>query len=154
MKSFQVPRNVRTPSVTRIGRQSGRTIDRKIRSSPAPSIRAASRSSSGTEEANCRTRKIPKMLAIPGRITPGEGVDEPHRPQEEEDREHRNLPRDHHRREEPREEAPAPREAELCKRVPGRGVHDDREERRAEARIELFTKLRPRSSLTKSSRYW
>ena len=50
MKSFHVARNVKTASVTRIGRSSGSTIDQKMRNSLAPSMRAASSSSSGIDE--------------------------------------------------------------------------------------------------------
>ena len=69
-KSFHVPRKVKMASVTRMGRQSGRMISAKMRTSLAPSMRAASSSSSGMERAYWRTRKMPKMVAMPGRITP------------------------------------------------------------------------------------
>ena len=70
MKSFQVPRSVNTPSVTMIGFSTGTTIERKMRNSLAPSMRAASSRSSGIDSAYCRTRKMPKMLASAGTITP------------------------------------------------------------------------------------
>ena len=70
MKSFHVPSSVNTASVTMIGFRTGTMIERKMRNSLAPSIRAASMSSSGIDCAYCRTRKMPKMLAIPGTITP------------------------------------------------------------------------------------
>ena len=41
-----------------------------MRSSPAPSMRAASSTLSGMERAYWRTRKMPKTLARPGTITP------------------------------------------------------------------------------------
>ena len=41
-----------------------------MRDSLAPSMRAASSSSSGIARAYWRTRKMPKMVAMPGRITP------------------------------------------------------------------------------------
>ncbi len=41
-----------------------------MRISPAPSMRAASSSSSGTERAYWRIRKMPKMLASEGMTTP------------------------------------------------------------------------------------
>ena len=47
MKSFHVPIVWNTTTVVRIGRISGITIDQKMRSGPAPSMRAASISSNG-----------------------------------------------------------------------------------------------------------
>ncbi len=47
MKSFQTHMVWKTPTVTRIGRISGRTTDQYTRNAPAPSIRAASKSSVG-----------------------------------------------------------------------------------------------------------
>ena len=56
MKSFQAARKVNTVSVIMIGLSRGSTIRTKMRHSPAPSMRAASSSSSGTLRANSRTR--------------------------------------------------------------------------------------------------
>ena len=70
MKSFQVPSDVNTASVTTIGFSTGTITERKIRNSFAPSIRAASSRSSGIDSAYWRTTKIPKMPAMAGTITP------------------------------------------------------------------------------------
>ncbi len=51
------------------GLDSGSTMRRKILRLPAPSIRAASSSSSGTESMNCRARKIPSAVDADGRMT-------------------------------------------------------------------------------------
>ena len=47
-KSFHVVRNVSIPSTAIAGRTAGTTTDQKIRNGLAPSIQAASISSSGT----------------------------------------------------------------------------------------------------------
>ncbi|MNL82402.1 hypothetical protein D3C87_2097760 [compost metagenome] len=47
----------------------GRIIREKIRKWPAPSIKAASEISYGTERKNWRIMKTPKMVNIPGRIS-------------------------------------------------------------------------------------
>ena len=70
MKSFHMLRNMNVAYVARIGLKSGIATVQKIRNSPAPSIRAASSSSSGTPRAYWRTMKIPKMGARPGIIAP------------------------------------------------------------------------------------
>ena len=70
MKSFQLPRKLKIASVTRMGLSAGNTICQKMRNSLAPSMRAASSSSSGSVRAYCRTRKMPKMPAMPGTIAP------------------------------------------------------------------------------------
>ena len=49
---------------------SGSRMLRKKRSGEAPSIRAASHSSSGTVRKNCRNRKVAVAEAISGRISP------------------------------------------------------------------------------------
>ncbi len=53
-----------------IGLHSGTTMRMKILVSPAPSMRAASISSSGIATMNWRTMKMPKASAARGRITP------------------------------------------------------------------------------------
>ena len=58
------------PSVARTGRISGSTIAVKIRHSEAPSISAASNSSSGNWLMNCRIRKTACELASVGTISP------------------------------------------------------------------------------------
>ncbi len=70
MKSFQALRKVKAARVTRMGRMTGSATSRKMANSPAPSMRAASSSSSGTPSAYCRTRKMPNTLARYGTITP------------------------------------------------------------------------------------
>src|SRR5690606_8494072 len=70
MKSFQAARKVNTASVSSTGRRSGRTTCTKIRSSPTPSMRAASISASGIERAYWRTRKIPNTPARACSTTP------------------------------------------------------------------------------------
>ena len=56
MKSFQQPMKAITARVTMMGFKSGNTTFTKMRHSPAPSMRAASRSSSGIDRAYSRTR--------------------------------------------------------------------------------------------------
>ncbi len=68
-KLFQDVRNVRMPSVARGGPHSGITIRAKIRSSPAPSMRAASSSASGMPRMNCRMRNTPSGAVMNGRIS-------------------------------------------------------------------------------------
>ena len=51
-------------------RERGRRIDPKNRSGPAPSIRAASRSSSGTVRKNWRKRNVAVAEAIRGMVRP------------------------------------------------------------------------------------
>ncbi len=62
---------MRIPSVASAGPHIGITTERKIRSSPAPSTRAAWISSSGRPEMNCRIRKTPNGPARKGRNMPG-----------------------------------------------------------------------------------
>src|SRR5215213_2059681 len=68
-KSFQDERKTKIASEARAGRITGSTMREKMPNSPAPSTRAASRSSSGTERQYCRIQKMPKALAIPGMIS-------------------------------------------------------------------------------------
>ncbi|EKD83911.1 MAG: hypothetical protein ACD_39C00375G0001, partial [uncultured bacterium] len=68
--SFQAPIKLKIARVARIGRHSGSMIEKKMRNSLQPSIRAASRISSGMSRMNWRSMKIPKTLAIPGTISP------------------------------------------------------------------------------------
>src|SRR5215213_629554 len=68
-KSFQDERKTKMASEARAGRITGSTIREKIPNSPAPSTRAASRSSSGSEKQYCRIQKMPKALAMPGTIS-------------------------------------------------------------------------------------
>ena len=49
---------------------SGSTTFQKIRNSLAPSMRAASSSSSGIDSMYWRSRKMPKALTMPGVIRP------------------------------------------------------------------------------------
>ena len=57
-------------SVAIPGAASGKTIERRIRHSDAPSMRADSRISSGIDFRNWRIRKIPKTWMAPGAISP------------------------------------------------------------------------------------
>ena len=50
--------------------ESGRRIVKKKRMGPAPSMRAASVSSSGTVRKNCRKRKVAVAEAMTGRMRP------------------------------------------------------------------------------------
>jgi hypothetical protein len=68
-KSFQVHRNVITASVARAGPESGRMILNSTPSRDAPSILAASSSSTGRVRKNCRSRKMPKAPARFGTIS-------------------------------------------------------------------------------------
>ena len=70
-KLFHEVRKVSTPSVATAGPHSGRITEKKIRSSPAPSMRAAWISSSGRDRMNWRIRKTPNGPARNGRIIPG-----------------------------------------------------------------------------------
>ena len=69
-KLFHDVRNVRIPSVASAGPQSGRITEKKIRSSPAPSMRAASMKSFGTVSKNCFIRKVPNAVIMPGNMMP------------------------------------------------------------------------------------
>ncbi len=68
-KLFQEPRKRKMPSAASTGRMTGTTIPNSTRSSPAPSTRAASRSSSGMALRDCRIRKIANGTHRPGRIS-------------------------------------------------------------------------------------
>lgn len=57
-------------SIASIVRDSGTRMSRKKRNGPAPSIRAASNSSFGTDLKNCREKKVPVAEAMSGRIRP------------------------------------------------------------------------------------
>ena len=70
-KLFQLPRNVRIVSVATAGPHSGMITRRKMRHSLAPSMRAASISSSGRLSMNCRIRNTPSGVIRNGRISPG-----------------------------------------------------------------------------------
>ncbi|ANZ40332.1 hypothetical protein BBK82_34200 [Lentzea guizhouensis] len=70
-KLFQLPRNVRMPSVASAGPHSGRMILAKIRTSLAPSTRPASSSSPGSPAMNCRIRNTPNGETRNGRISAG-----------------------------------------------------------------------------------
>ncbi len=70
-KSFHVHMNVITPSVASAGAESGRTIRVRTPSRDAPSMRAASSSSTGSVRKNCRIMKMPKPVARLGRIRAG-----------------------------------------------------------------------------------
>ncbi len=67
------PKMPMTPSA---GRHSGSTTDQKIRSSPAPSIRAASSSSSGISFMNSVITRIEKRPRADRHDHAGEGADE------------------------------------------------------------------------------
>ena len=62
--------NVKIAVAASAGPHSGSTTFQKILNSQAPSIRAASSSSSGIDIMYCRSRKIPNALTAPGRISP------------------------------------------------------------------------------------
>ncbi|MCY1241131.1 hypothetical protein D9M72_540180 [compost metagenome] len=70
-KLFQDPRKVRMPRVASGGPHRGMTIRRNVRSSPAPSIRAASIRESGMPMMNWRMRNTPIGAARNGRISAG-----------------------------------------------------------------------------------
>ena len=99
MKSFQLPRKRedRQRHEDRLAAAAARSWQ-KIRNSPAPSMRAASSSSSGIVRAYWRTRKMPKMLAMRRHDHAGVGVDQAHLLEQQEQRHHRHLRRDHQRR--------------------------------------------------------
>ena len=67
--AFQLLMKVRIISVIQAGRIIGRTILKKEYFSPAPSIRAASSTSSGMAEMNWPIRNTPKEVLISGRIS-------------------------------------------------------------------------------------
>src|SRR6266852_7155511 len=50
--------------------ESGRTTSQKKRIGPAPSMRAASASSSGTVKKNCRNKKVAVAEAMSGSVSP------------------------------------------------------------------------------------
>lgn len=70
MKSFHEPMKVKMVKVTSTGLSIGSTIWKKMRISLAPSMRAASISSSGMLRAYWRTRKMPNTVASAGTTTP------------------------------------------------------------------------------------
>ena len=69
-KSFHAPIKLKTVSVAIIGRHSGSMMRQKIANSEKPSMRAASRISSGISIMNWRIMKIAKTAAEPGRTSP------------------------------------------------------------------------------------
>ena len=69
-KLFHWNRNVRIASVASAGPVSGSTMRVKIRTSLAPSIRAASMSESGMSAMNWRIRNTPSGVTKKGRIRP------------------------------------------------------------------------------------
>ena len=69
-KSSHAPWKVKIALAARAGVHSGSTTLQKIRNSLAPSIRAASSSSSGMDSMYWRSRKMPKALTTPGMIRP------------------------------------------------------------------------------------
>ena len=73
MKSDQAHRKVNSDTVTTALRLTGRTIDRKVRHGPAPSIFAADISSSGMPAMNAVKMSTPNGTAIveSARIRPG-----------------------------------------------------------------------------------
>src|SRR5262249_35311186 len=67
---FQPKMNKMTNSAAMFVRDRGARMDQKNRSAPAPSIRAASASSSGTVRKNCRNRNVAVADAISGMLSP------------------------------------------------------------------------------------
>ncbi len=59
-----------TNSAAMLVLESGSTTSQKKRIGPAPSMRAASASSSGTVRKNCRNRKVAVAEAIRGSVSP------------------------------------------------------------------------------------
>ena len=66
----QVSRQVKMARVNTAGQMSGTTIRKYVPSSPAPSIRAASTSESGSPSMNWRIKKTPKASATAGMTSP------------------------------------------------------------------------------------
>ena len=62
--------NVSSDAVSRAGRTSGSAIDHRMRSSLAPSRRAAAKSSSGSARKNCRKMNTAVELIANGTIIP------------------------------------------------------------------------------------
>ena len=98
---------------------SGTRIVKKKRIGPAPSMRAASASSSGTVMKNWRNRKVAVADAISGMISPGNVLSSPRSDMTCVGRRDAHLDRQHQRDEDHPEEEVAQREAEV----------DDRERR-------------------------
>ena len=67
-KLFQVPVKTTMARVVRAGPIKGSMICARMRAGPAPSMRAASSSSSGMVSRYWRSRKTPKMLVSEGRM--------------------------------------------------------------------------------------
>ena len=78
-KAFQSPMKLKIASVASAGLTSGKVILKNIPNSDIPSIRAASRRSSGTDSINCRIRKTPNALIIPGNMMPQYESNQPKR---------------------------------------------------------------------------
>ena len=97
-----------------------RTTSQKKRIGPAPSMRAASASSSGIVRKNCRNRNVAVAEAISGSVRPGVGVEHAQVGDDLVGRQDAHLDRQHQRDEDHPEEELAQRKAEV----------DDRERRR------------------------
>ena len=68
--SFHGPMKVISPAVRTAGRTSGSATDQRMRSSFAPSRRAAANRSSGSCRKNCRNMNTAVELIANGRIMP------------------------------------------------------------------------------------
>ena len=68
-KLLQYEMKVNTASTANAGAEMGTMMLRRIRKCPAPSILAASSSSSGMVRKNCRNKKVPKAVNAQGRIS-------------------------------------------------------------------------------------
>ena len=68
--AVQLPRKVKIASADSAGVTSGIATFHQIANSFSPSMRAASRKSSGTVSKNCFIRKTPKAVIMPGNMMP------------------------------------------------------------------------------------
>ena len=70
MNAVQLPRKMKIASAEIAGVTSGTATFHQMANSFSPSMRAASRKSSGTVSKNCFIRNVPKAVIMPGNMIP------------------------------------------------------------------------------------
>ena len=131
-KSFQRQITEKIATTASAGRHSGSTMRRKIRHSPAPSMRAASISSSGSVSMYWRSRNTPVGVAAGGMIRPHRLFVMPRSRHHLVDRQQDHLQRDHDRRQRQQEQHVAAAEVVLGERERGHRVDRQRQQRRGD----------------------
>src|SRR5437762_6389503 len=74
---FHDPVKLKIASADNAGRHIGSMIVQKIGGSLAPSMRAASMYSLGSDRKNCRIKNVPNVVASPGTISPAYVLTQP-----------------------------------------------------------------------------